>query len=137
MKFRIGNISENDWKEIPFLIKKFDLDSTDLQQEQFVICKQGNALCGFGRIRNFAGFDLFSSLAVLPEYRNQSVAQLIISELLRRGRQDVFFVTALPAYFFKYGFEETQVYPDDLKKIIESCSLSCDCVPVVMVYKKG
>ncbi len=137
INFRIENISEEDWKEIPGLIKQFDLDSTDLQREQFVVCKQENTLCGFGRIRNFAGFDLFSSLAVLPEYRSQSVAQLIILELLRKARQDVFFVTALPAYFLKYGFEETQVYSDDLKKIVESCSLSCGCVPAIMFYKKG
>ncbi len=136
MKFRIENISEADWKEIPGLIKKFDLDSTDLHREQFVVCKRENVLCGFGRIRSFKGFDLFSSLAVLPEYRNQSVAQIIIEKLLQKARQDVFFVTALPAYFLKYGFEETTVYPDDLKKIVESCSLSCSCMPAVMVYKK-
>jgi|GEM_PF-6545441 len=137
MIFKIECASETDWNKIPDLIKQFDLDTADLKQEQFVVCKSGDVLCGFGRIRNFDGFDLFSSLCVLPEYRNHQAASLIINELLLRAKQDVYFVTAVPAFFRKKGFEEIQHVPAPLKAIAEKCALSCACTPSVMRYQKA
>lgn len=135
MEFKIESASDNDWSKIPDLIREFDLDNTDLRKEQFVVCKTEEILCGFGRLRSFEGFDLFSSLGVLPKYRGRQVAQLIIHELLKRANQKVFFVTALPAYFVERGFKITKTYPVPLRKIVEDCSLACSCLPSVMSYK--
>ncbi len=135
--FQINSPGEADWKLIQPLIGEFKLDDQDLSIDQFIVCKKGQTLMGFVRIKKYPDCDELSSLGVLSEHRKKGIGTLLILELLKRSPGDVYIVTVVPHYFAKIGFEIINPFPSSLVQKQKECKLTCGSkLPSIMIYKK-
>ncbi|MBS1796723.1 MAG: GNAT family N-acetyltransferase [Acidobacteria bacterium] len=123
----------DDWVEIRRLIGLFRLDADDLSSDQFVVCKNGETLLGFGRLKRHPECDELSSLAVLRNFRGRGIGRRIVAELLGAVDRPVFIVTVIPAYFARLGFVETKSFPLSIKIKLAGCETVCGGGPTVMI----
>ena len=135
--YKITNPSREDWAAITHFIKEYKLDDTCMYANQFIVCREGETLLGFGRIKKHKDCDELSSLGVLPECRKKGIGKIVVNELIKRATQKLFLVTVIPDYFSKLGFEKTTQFPAVITAKQHDCKLVCGCeLPTVMVYTK-
>lgn len=135
--FNITNPTTDDWINIRHLIKDYKLDDNDLSIDQFIVCKAGQQLLAFGRIKKHSDCDELSSLGVLTTYRNKSIGKTMVHELIKLTTKNIFIVTVIPDYFTKLGFEKVSQYPESMIAKQNVCKDICGCnSPTVMTYKK-
>lgn len=82
---------------------------------QFTIAMDGETLVGYAALASVLDEGSLDSIAVLPEYRRQGIADSLLSEVLRQAEeQELSFVTlevresneAAVSLYRKHGFEE-------------------------------
>lgn len=138
---QISSASIDDIPSIAKVVEQLQLDSLHLNHEQFIVAKLNMKIIGFGRLRNHADALELCSLGVLPEYRNQGIARLLVSGLLdRAGEQPVYVVCIIPDYFKKLGFAETTSFPESLQAKINYCTTilgGCDAGENYVVMRRG
>ncbi len=69
------------WTEKDFL------ESLALSYTCYLIAREGDALAGSCGLRNMCGEADITNVMVAPEYRRQGIGELMLRELMRRGRE--------------------------------------------------
>ncbi len=113
---------EQDFDFIKEHIRVFDLDNRDLQFQQFVVAKLNNEILGFGRIRKHKGCDEFCSLGILEAYRNQGIAEALISARIKLSTQPIYLCCIIPAFFEPLGFTIVTDYPLEMLDKLNYCT---------------
>lgn len=133
----ITNPATDDWTYILHLVKEYKLDDNDLSIDQFIVCKAGQELLAFGRIKKHSDYDELSSLGVLTSHRNKNIGRIMVHELIKLTTKNIFIVTVIPDYFAKLGFEITSEYPESMIAKLNDCKDTCGCnSPSVMTFKR-
>ena len=117
MNLQIRQASQVDINLIESYLEDFYLDKEKLSPAQFLIAEVDENLAGFGRIKSYSSFYELSSLGVLEEYRNKGVGEKLIKHLIDTVPADeVWITTRIADYFQKFGFQEVDNPPEELKQ---------------------
>jgi len=129
--------------DIPYIeekLKKYVLDSTDIDWQQFFVAKEADKPLAFGRIIDRGDCFEIASLGVDYYHRKKGIGKKMLSFLIdeakkRDSARPIYIVTHIPEFFTKYGFEEVNIYPDYLGYKKTKCSWDEFRIKV-MKYKK-
>lgn len=111
-----------EFQVIKDYIHKFELDNRSLNNEQFLVAKQGYQIIGFGRIREYEGCSELCSLGVIEPERNKGIGRSLTNHLVKIAKQPLYLVCIIPDFFKPFGFVETNDYPFELQDKLEYCT---------------
>lgn len=111
---------------------KYDLDSNDMEFEQFIVAEESGEIIGFGRLLPHEGCVELGTIGVLEGYRGKGIAKKIIRRLLHLVRAglkpapSVYLTTLIPSFFEQFGFKRLDSAPPDCmirkKEWCEGCT---------------
>ena len=125
-----------EFEEIISFIEKFELDNRDLQQHQFTAAFLEGNIVGFGRIREHENCSEICSLGTLSNYRNRGISKMIIQDLLKKAKQEIYIVCIIPDYFKQYGFEIVEEFPEVIQNKLDYCTCELVVPETYFVLKK-
>ena|ERR1051326_9076356 len=121
MDIKLRMAVESDLEEIREKAKQLDLDCSEMRYDDFVVACKANAIAGFGRIKKYSDCMEISTLGVVLSEQKKGIGSMLMKKLLDKLQQDVFVVCVIPEYFSRFGFMETKIFPEVLKKKCEFC----------------
>ncbi len=99
----------NDLEIIFSLAKKYNLESNDMDANQFLVAEIDGKIIGFGRLLQHKDCIELGTIGVIEEYRNKGIGKKIVLELLKKaiemGYKSIYLTTLIPEYFKKFGFK--------------------------------
>jgi len=109
-------------ENIPYIeekLKKYALDSTDIDWQQFFVAKLENKCVAFGRIIDHGEYFELASLGVDWYHRKKGIGakmfRFLIGQTTARDKtKPIYIVTHRHNYFSKFGFRDVAVFPDYL-----------------------
>ena len=115
-EIKFDKVKQKDRSYIEEKLKKYVLDSTNLDWKDFFVARNKNKPVAFGRIVDHGDFFEIASLGVDYYYRKKGVGRKILQFLAKeaRGRNQgkpIYIVTDKPDFFKKIGFKERDIYP--------------------------
>lgn len=112
-------------KTIYGLAYKMDLDSQDMDYEDFTVIEDKGYIVAFGRLKKRGDAIELGTLGVVEKYRGKGLAKKIVGDLLSKTDRDVYLTTLIPAFFEKFGFKELSTPPPQslirTKEFCEGC----------------
>jgi len=133
---KIRRAIAQDKKEILKILKEIDLFYEGQSGDSFWLAKTDEKIIGFVQFKEYSEFYFLSSLAILPEHRNNGVAAALIEEVLKTTTKDTYIYTIIPKFFEKFGFSITNPIsslPSKNKYECEYCQPK-KCVCMVRKY---
>jgi amino-acid N-acetyltransferase len=127
----LSSCSQNDFGRVLQCIAELHLDDNDVHYSQFLVIKKREQLIGFGRIRTYLQCKELCSLGIMAPYRNRGLGTRITEELIKKGSGNLYVVTVIPAFFSRFGFEQTHEFPKEIESKISFCTGS---LPVAERY---
>lgn len=134
-----------DLETIKSLLSSSGLPTAGVDEhwKTFLVAKDGDAIVGCGGAEAYQFAALIRSIAVVPEYRKQSIGRKIVRQLLdrlaSRGLREFYLLTTdAEAYFRKRGFkpiDRDEVHPQLLssREFQDACPSSAICMRLVML----
>mgnify|MGYP001565310879 CR=1 FL=1 len=112
---------DDDLSRIICLVNSVDGDLDDIYLEQFIVVRDKNEIVGCGRLKDFDYFNEIASIAVTQKYRKRGIGEKIVEYLIDVSDKPIFLlcVDENVGFFKKFGFKETETYPDELLGKIE------------------
>lgn len=132
----IGAATEADMSHITELAKTFRLDTDNLNCKSFVVAKDGDKIIGFGRLKFHKDFTELGTFAVINEYRHRGVGQLLMNKLTAMAPAEVYLLTTIPEYGYRFGFRLMENVPEFIKPQLELCKKANYPESVSVLYKK-
>ena len=121
----VRQAQESDIDKIAFFIDKLNLDGENLKAEQFIVAEIYGEFAGFGRVKPYNNLYEMSSIGVLKEYRKKGIGEKLIKRLIEIfPDNNIWITTKIPDYFRKFGFQETDNPPDEIR---QKCQRVCFC----------
>lgn len=124
---------------MPNLIK-FGLDDENLHAEEFTIIEVDGDVAGFGRIKPYENMYELASIGIIEKYRKKGIGKRLIKYLIDVFPSDEIWITTKKAdYFKKFGFEEMENPPDEIRKKCDricSKAISSKAKSSFMLFKK-
>jgi len=101
-------------------LKKYLLDSTDADWDQFFVVKSKGKTVAFGRVIDHGDYFELASLGVDYYHRGKGIGKSITSFLIEEARRKdparpIYLVTHRPGFFKKLGFDEVIKAPSALE----------------------
>lgn len=127
----IYSITDDDFLVIKKYISQFELDNRDLYKEQFLAYKINKVVLGFGRIKNHSDCDELCTLGVVELDRNKGIGKLLVNELIKISKQDLYLVCIIPDFFKPFKFQKTSCLPQGILDKMSYCNKS---LPVKETY---
>jgi len=128
----IRKARQTDMAKINSIALKYDLDSNDMEFQQFIVAEEAGKIVGFGRLLPHEGCIELGTIGVVEEYRGKGIAKKIIERLLdlvRAGLKpapSVYLTTLIPSFFEQFGFKRLDEAPPDCmirkKEWCEGCT---------------
>lgn len=113
---------KSDTNAIYEIALKYDLESDDMNLEEFIVAEENNNIIGFGRLKVHPDAVELGTIGVVEEYRNRGVATTIVNELLKKTNSDIYLTTLIPKFFEKFGFRKLETSaPNSLIRSKEWC----------------
>ncbi len=134
----VRHATEADMGFIKRELKKNNIDTENLDHNEFVVATEGGTIAGFGRLRKTGTFYQIGCVAVVEQKRSRGIGALIVKHLLDLAHVDMVYVlTDLVDYFRKLGFEEMKEGSKELFDALdEECKLKGKPNTVIMTYGK-
>jgi len=129
-------------EDIPYIeerLKKYLLDTTGIDWQQFFVARLKNRPVAFGRIIDLGEYFEIASLGVDYYQRKKGIGAKMLQFLLaeakkRNADKDVYIVTHIPGFFKRYGFEEVTECPAYLNQKREGkCHLDKSMITIMKV----
>ncbi len=117
----ISRATVEDMPLIVHLAEKFKLDTRDIKIENFLVAKEDGILLGFGRLKYHKEFTEMGTFAVLPAYRHRGVGQKLMNQLIKIAPEEVYLLTTIPEYGYRFGFRLVMKVPDFIKPHLLAC----------------
>ncbi len=114
---------QDDFIEIAHLGKSLDLDTEEMNWNQFIVAKKQSKIVGIGRLRKYENCTEIATVGVVPELQISGIGTLLIKELINAGPSELFVTCVIPEFFKKFGFQATKHYPPVLEKKVDFCKL--------------
>ena len=105
--FTLRKASESDFAFIKQLVKDSNINPFGLSWERFIVAESAGEFVGCGQLKPHGdGSVELASLAVLPKYRGQGVAVLLINHLIATGPRPLYLTcrSELRSFYEKYNF---------------------------------
>ena len=135
---RVRHATEADMGFIEDKMKKYRLDTRDLDYGEFAVATEDSKIIGFGRLKKMDTIYEIGCILVIEEKRRKGVGQLILKHLMEYAPVDkVYVMTDLVDYFNELGFTEmkkTGEYTDIVKVL---CGAGGQGERVLMSYDKA
>lgn len=133
----IKHATEMDMFFIEEMIRKHNLDSSDLHYSQFVIAKENGNLVGLGRMKKIGKAHEIGCITVLEE--RKGVGALMLKHLLEVTPVKMVYVTKdFKDVLREIGFSEMK---EGSKKLLDeldkACKVNKKTDMIIMVYEKG
>ena len=129
--FEILPCKESDFHDVLNYVKLLQLDSNDLQLQQFLVAKKEGKVIGFGRLRTYSTCQELCSLGVIEPFRHKGAGTALSEELIKKSTLPLYVVTIIPGFFSRLGFEEVEEFPSDIGVKMSYCT---DSLPVPETY---
>ena len=113
-KIIIANALVSDMEAISHEAKLLDLDCQDMNADQFVVARKENKIVGFGRIKKYNDCVEVSTVGVVPDHQRMGIGTLVVNELLRTIKDEVYVICVIPEYFSRFGFVTVKEFPNVL-----------------------
>jgi N-acetylglutamate synthase-like GNAT family acetyltransferase len=135
---KILHATEADMAFIEEQLKTNDIDTGNLDYNEFVVARENGQIVGFGRLRKTGGVYQIGCVVVVEDKRHRGVGSLIVKHLLDVSSVNlVYIVTDLVDYFKSLGFEEMKEGSKELLDALdEACKVKGKPNTALMVYKK-
>jgi len=119
-EMKIERAKEKDWPYIQEKLKKYILDATDTNWQQFFVAKNSGKTVGFGRIKDHKEYFEIASLGVDYYNRGKGIGVktlLFLAEEAKRQNPEkpIYAISHKPGFFKKAGFEEITNAPEALE----------------------
>jgi N-acetylglutamate synthase-like GNAT family acetyltransferase len=136
MKIRYA--THGDMAFITEELRKNNIDSENLDPQEFVVATENGTIAGFGRLRRAGELYQIGCVVVVEDKRRRGVGSLIVKHLLDFTPVSlVYIVTDLVDYFEKLGFVEMKEGSKELLDALgEACKVKGKPHTVVMVYER-
>lgn len=121
MAIRVASALETEHEKVHALSLSMSLDMEDFRISDFLTAKQGGNIIGFGRLRTYPGFREVASVGVLAENRGKGIGSLVVNELIRQTREEIYLTCVIPGFFSKLGFEKVKDFPSELIPKYDFC----------------
>ena len=137
-KMKIRHATHGDMAFILEELKKNNIDSENLDPQEFVVATENGTIAGFGRLRRAGEAYQIGCVVVVEDKRRRGVGSLIVKHLLDFTPVSlVYIVTDLVDYFEKLGFVEMKEGSKELLDALdEACKVRGKPHTVVMVYER-
>ena len=135
---KIRHASHGDMAFIQEELRKNNIDSENLDPQEFVVATENGTIAGFGRLRRAGEVYQIGCIVVVEDKRRRGVGSLIVKHLLDFTPVSlVYIVTDLVDYFEKLGFVEMREGSKELLDALdEACKVKGKPHTVVMVYER-
>jgi len=105
LKIRIAQAA--DEQELLRVLEELDFLYSSLSLDHFWVAEKNGAIVGTLRLEEYQDFYFLSCLGVIEKERKHGIAEALLEVTLKNLQKKVYLYTILPAFFEKYGFEET------------------------------
>jgi len=136
----IRKANKEDFQKIFSLAEKFDLDSVDMDTDNFIVAEENGEIVGIGQLKKFGNDFELCCLGVEANSQKKGIGKELVKALVsiskEAGNGNVYLATIIPSYFEKLGFQVVKVFPEFMRKKEEWCGFCKDrknCT--VMQYK--
>jgi len=135
---KIRQAAHEDMAFIREELRKNNIDSENLDPQEFVVATEDGTMAGFGRLRRAGEVYQIGCVVVVEDKRRRGVASLIVKHLLDFTPVSlVYIITDLVDYFEKLGFVEMKEGSKELLDALdEACKVKGKPHTVVMVYER-
>jgi N-acetylglutamate synthase-like GNAT family acetyltransferase len=135
---RVRHATEADMGFIEDKMKKYRLDTRDLDYTEFAVATENSKIIGFGRLKRTETIYEIGCILVIEEKRRKGVGQLILEHLMEYAPVDkVYVMTDWVDFFNELGFKEmkkTREYTDIVKVL---CGAEGKGKRAIMSYDKS
>jgi len=119
-EIKIERAKKEDWPYIQEKLKKYILDGTDANWQQFFVAKNSDKTVAFGRIKDYKEYFEIASIGVDYYHRGKGIGiKLLLSLIGEAKRQNpekpVYGISHKPDFLKKAGFEEVASAPEALE----------------------
>ncbi len=119
-EIKIERAKEKDWPYIQEKLKKYILDSADVNWKQFFVAKNSGKTVAFGRIKDHKEYFEIASLGVDYYHRGKGIGVkmlLFLTEEAKRQNPEkpIYSISHKPAFLKRGGFEEVVNAPKVLE----------------------
>jgi N-acetylglutamate synthase-like GNAT family acetyltransferase len=135
---KIRHATHGDMAFIKDELRKNDIDSENLDPQEFVVAVENGTIAGFGRLRKAGEIYQIGCVVVVEDKRRRGVGSLIVKYLLDFTPVSlVYIVTDLVDYFERLGFVEMKEGSKELLDALdEACKVKGKPHTVLMVYER-
>jgi N-acetylglutamate synthase-like GNAT family acetyltransferase len=135
---KVRHATHGDMAFIQGELRKNNIDSENLDPQEFVVATENGDITGFGRLRRAGEVYQIGCVVVVEDKRRRGVGSLIVKHLLDfTPVRLVYIVTDLVDYFEKLGFVEMREGSKELLDALdEACKVKGKPHTVVMVYER-
>jgi len=135
---KVRHATHGDMGFIQEELRKNNIDSENLDPQEFVVATENDTIAGFGRLRRAGEVYQIGCVVVVEDKRRRGVGSLIVKHLLDFTPVSlVYIVTDLVDYFEKLGFVEMKEGSKELLDALdEACKVKEKPHTVVMVYER-
>lgn len=135
---RIRHATEADMGFIEEKMKKYHLDTGDLDYREFAVATENSKIIGFGRLKKTETIYEIGCIVVIEEKRRKGVGQLILAHLMEYAPVDkVYVMTDWKDYFNELGFTETKKTKEYTDIVRVLCGTDGQGKRVLMSYDKA
>jgi N-acetylglutamate synthase-like GNAT family acetyltransferase len=135
---RVRHATDADMGFIEEKMKKYYLDTRDLDYREFAVATENSKIIGFGRLKKTEAIYEIGCILVIEEKRRKGVGQLILKHLMEYAPVNkVYVMTDWVDQFNELGFTEmkkTREYTDIVKVL---CGAGGQGKRVLMSYDKA
>lgn len=121
MHIELAQAQPNDMSDLLLKAKALDLDCEEMDVSDFTVAKKGDEIIGFGRLKRYDVCLEASTIGVVKEEQGKGIGSMIVKELLKRSKEDLYLICVIPGFFERFGFAEVDTFPDVLLKKCEFC----------------
>jgi len=101
----IRRITKKDEPSVLGLIKELDLAYPTQKLDNFWVVEENREIIGLADLKEFDDFWLLSSVGVDKKHQHRGVASLLLKELIKDLKKDVYLYTITPEFFSRLGFQ--------------------------------
>ena len=132
-------------KDRPYIeekLKKYILDATNIDWQQFFVLRNSGKTVAFGRVLDHGRYFELASLGVDYYHRRKGLGLRMLSFLIEQAKQldcnkPIYAVTHRPGFLEQVGFKEVKACPEDLEyKRNYICKLDASKIKIMKYYTR-
>jgi N-acetylglutamate synthase-like GNAT family acetyltransferase len=126
-----------DMNFILLMAQKDRLDTRNASYRDFLVAKAEGNIIGFGRLKRHGTFVEMGTFDVLREYRGQGVGHLLMNHLLEKANDDVYLLTTIPDYAYRFNFSMLAKVPHYVQQQFDDCEKANHPNKVYVLLRKA